>query len=190
MNELALLLRAISFSAQKHRHQTRKGDDPSPYINHPIQVAELMANVGGVEDVSALAAAVLHDTVEDTGTTPEELESLFGNAVRKLVEEVTDDKRLPKLERKRLQVEHARQLSPAAKLIKIADKICNVRDVTENPPAGWPIGRRRQYLEWAEQVVAGCRGTNAPLEVHFDEVLQLAWSKLGKEGQKLRDGPS
>ena len=177
----AILLRAVAFAAEKHRDQRRKGIDASPYINHPIGVADLLANVGGVCDMSTLVAAVLHDTIEDTRTSPEELEAAFGRSVRLLVQEVTDDKRLPKAERKRLQVEHAPHLSLAAKMIKLADKISNVRDVTENPPAAWPIGRRREYLEWAERVVSGCRGVNESLEQYFDATLERARMVVSRE---------
>jgi guanosine-3',5'-bis(diphosphate) 3'-pyrophosphohydrolase len=175
----ARLLDALHFSALKHRHQRRKDRDASPYINHPIEVAHLLASVGGVTDVVVLVAAVLHDTIEDTRTTCEELEHRFGREVRSLVEEMTDDKRLPKEERKRLQVEHARRASHRAKLIKLGDKICNVRDVTHSPPADWSIERRREYLDWTEQVVAGCRGVNAALEQYYDELLRAGRAALG-----------
>jgi guanosine-3',5'-bis(diphosphate) 3'-pyrophosphohydrolase len=179
--DVALLLKAARFSAEKHRSQRRKGGDALPYINHPIEVAYLLANVGGITDLKTLVAAVLHDTVEDTGATFEELEALFGQEVRALVAELTDDKKLPKAERKRLQIEHASRMSAGAKAIKIADKICNVRDVAHNPPAGWSVEARRQYLQWAQKVVAGCRGSNSGLEQRFDEVAQEGWSKLGRE---------
>ena len=115
---------------------------------------------------------MLHDTIEDTKTTPEELEEHFGREVRTLVAEVTDDKNLPKQERKRLQVEHAAGSSIEAKVIKFGDKIANVLDVTGSPPVDWPLERRREYLDWTEQVLAGCRGCNAGLEAYYDEVLK------------------
>ena len=179
MTEVGQLLQAARFSAHKHRYQRRKDKDASPYINHPIEVAELIANVGVVSDLPTLLAAVLHDTVEDTDTNPAELETVFGPQVRSLVEEVTDDKSLPKEERKRLQVDHAHRLSAGAKQIKIADKICNVRDITYTPPPNWSLERRREYLQWAERVVAGCRGSNSSLERRFDEVLREGWLNLG-----------
>ena len=165
------LLRAIHFAADKHRDQRRKDRGASPYINHPIAVAELIATVGGVTDIVVLVGAVLHDTVEDTQTTFEELEARFGPAVRGLVAEVSDDKSLPKQVRKRLQIEHAAGLSERAKLIKLADKISNVVDVTHNPPADWPVSRRREYFDWSAAVVEGCRGVNAALESYFDEMV-------------------
>jgi guanosine-3',5'-bis(diphosphate) 3'-pyrophosphohydrolase len=177
---LATLLDALRFSAVKHRDQRRKDRDASPYINHPIEVAHLLATTGGVTDVTALAAAVLHDTLEDTRTTPAELEERFGPSVRALVEAVTDDKRLPKDERKRRQIAHTAQLPPLAKLIKVADKIANVVDVTHTPPVGWSRERRLEYLAWTEQVVAGCRGTNAPLEQLYDQVLREGRAVLAR----------
>ncbi len=171
MNDTARLLQALQFSAERHRHQRRKDHDASPYINHPIDVATVLAVVGGVADLTTLVAAILHDTIEDTATTPQDLDRLFGPEVRRLVQEMTDDKRLAKTVRKRLQIEHARAASHRAKLIKLGDKICNVRDVTHAPPAGWSVERRREYLDWTEQVVAGCRGANAALEQRFDAAL-------------------
>lgn len=179
MSDAARLLEAVHFSAEKHRDQRRKGVSRAPYINHPIEVAHVLASVGGVTDLTTLLAAILHDTIEDTGTTGEELESRFGREVRLLVEEMTDDKRLPKEERKRLQIAHAAHASPKAKLIKLADKICNVRDVTHAPPADWPHERRVAYLDWTEEVVAGCRGVNTMLERHCDEVLAAGRKVLG-----------
>lgn len=166
------LLHAVGFAAEKHRHQRRKGKDRSPYINHPIAVAEILAHVGSITDLATLQAAILHDTIEDTETSPEELEEIFGAEVRDLVVEVTDDKTLPSAQRKRLQIEHAPHLSRRAKTIKLADKICNVRDVTHEPPEDWPMERRLKYLSWAESVAAGCRGANEKLERYFDDVLQ------------------
>lgn len=179
--EIAQLLQAIEFSAYKHRTQKRKDADASPYINHPIAVATILATIGGVTDLAVLIAAVLHDTLEDTRTTPAELEERFGPEVRALVEEMTDDKSLPKLERKRLQVEHTPQASAKAKLIKLADKIANVRDVTTTPPSDWSLERRREYLDWTERVLAGCRGVNPALEACYDETLVRGRRNLGVE---------
>lgn len=167
----ARLLDALSFAADKHRNQRRKDVAASPYINHPIRVAEILAGPGGVGDEAILMAAILHDTIEDTETTPDELEARFGLEIRRLVEEVTDDKRLPKDERKRLQVEHAPSLSVGAQQIKIADKIANISDVAYDAPDDWGFKRRRAYLDWTEDVVAGCRGCNPKLEQHYNRVL-------------------
>jgi (p)ppGpp synthase/HD superfamily hydrolase len=174
----AQLLSALSFAADKHRGQRRKDREASPYINHPIALAEILAR-HGVTDVVTLMAAVLHDTIEDTETTPEELEQTFGSAVRAVVEEVTDDKTLPKDVRKRLQIEHAPTLSERAKLVKLADKISNVTDVTHNPPHGWDLDRRSAYLEWTAAVVDGCRGVSVELESQYDDVLRQARQALG-----------
>lgn len=169
MNNLPKLLEATTFSAKKHRFQRRKGINAEPYINHPLEVANLIANVGKIEDYDILMAAILHDTVEDTETTAEELTELFGENVCKMVLEVTDDKSLPKHERKLLQIEHAPHLSEGAKLVKLADKISNVRDVMTNPP-DWTEERKAEYVVWAKKVVAGLRGVNKNLEDYFDEL--------------------
>jgi (p)ppGpp synthase/HD superfamily hydrolase len=173
------LLAALTFAADRHRDHRRKGAEGSPYVNHLIEVADILARHGGVRDPVTLQAGVLHDTLEDTLTTPQELESLFGPEVRHVVEEVTDDKRLSTEERKRLQIERAPGLSHRAHLIKIADKISNVVSVARLPPYDWPRERRRNYLEWANRVVAGCRGCNAALESRFDEVLRESRELVG-----------
>jgi guanosine-3',5'-bis(diphosphate) 3'-pyrophosphohydrolase len=164
-----LLLKALAFAAHKHRDQRRKDHAASPYINHPIALANVLWHEGGVKDAAVLAAALLHDTVEDTDTKPRELREEFGDAIAEVVLEVTDDKALPKAERKRLQVEHAGRISRAAKLVKLADKICNVRDAASQPPKHWDLERRRAYFDWAREVVEGMRGVNPHLEAAFDE---------------------
>jgi guanosine-3',5'-bis(diphosphate) 3'-pyrophosphohydrolase len=163
------LVDALAFAADKHRRQRRKDAEASPYINHPIALARVLSVEAGLADARLLAAAVLHDTLEDTETRYEELRERFGKAVAAAVLEVTDDKTLPKEERKRLQIEHAAHISRRAKLVKLADKICNVRDVAANPPHGWPLERRREYFDWAKQVVDRMRGTHRGLERLFDE---------------------
>jgi guanosine-3',5'-bis(diphosphate) 3'-pyrophosphohydrolase len=172
MSETAveLLLRAATFAAEKHKSQLRKNSDATPYINHPLAVADLLAREGRIDDATILIAAILHDTIEDTEATPDELERLFGPGVAGIVAEVTDDKSLPKAERKRLQIQHAPLLSRGAKLVKLADKICNVRDVAEDPPKDWPLERRQEYFDWAKAVVDGLRGASAPLEARFDQL--------------------
>lgn len=174
MNNLAKFIQAASFAAKKHSFQKRKGNDAEPYINHPLEVANMLANVGKVEDFDVLIAAVLHDTIEDTKTTKEEITELFGENVCRMVLEVTDDKTLPKAERKLLQIEHAPHLSTGAQQIKLGDKISNIRDVSQNPPDDWSDERRLQYIEWGEKVVAGLRGANADLEKYFDETVAAA----------------
>jgi guanosine-3',5'-bis(diphosphate) 3'-pyrophosphohydrolase len=145
----------------------------SPYINHPIEVAETLWETGGVRDGTALIAAILHDTIEDTETTPDEIRTLFGEEILKVVLEVTDDKSLPSPVRKQLQIDHAPHISPEAKLVKLADKICNLYDLIHSPPRMWTLRRRQTYLLWTEQVVAGLRGTNLALENRYDELLAL-----------------
>ena len=167
-----LVQKAAQFAAQKHKGQIRKGRDECPYIDHLKSVARVIAEVGGIEDPEILAAAWLHDTLEDTETTPEELEANFGKRVRQLVEEVSDDKSLPKDERKQLQIQHAPKLSIDAVLIKLGDKISNIIDVTNTPPTHWTLERRNYYLDWAEAVINNCPKVNTALEQHFAEVLK------------------
>jgi GTP diphosphokinase / guanosine-3',5'-bis(diphosphate) 3'-diphosphatase len=172
--DFGLFLTALRFSADKHRTERRKDADATPYINHPIQVAELLWTVGGIRETSALIAALLHDTIEDTGTRPDEIRDQFGETVLDLVLEVTDNKSLPKAERKRLQIELAPHKKPLAKCIKLADFICNLQDTDQSPPVNWPLERIQEYLLWTERVVAGLRGANPALEDRYDRVLASA----------------
>lgn len=167
--DLALVLRAAAFAAAKHRDQRRKDAEASPYINHPLALAAILAHEGGIDDAATLAAALLHDTLEDTDTRYEELVAAFGAEVASVVREVSDDKSLSKAERKRLQAEHAAHLSTRAKRVKLADKIANLRDVASAPPAGWPLERRREYFDWAKGVIDALRGVDPGLERVFDE---------------------
>ncbi len=168
VNELGAVIRAMAFAAHKHRDQRRKDIHASPYINHPIALANVLANEAEITDIEVLCAAILHDTVEDSETTPEELEEAFGRPVREIVEDVTDDKTLDKAERKRRQIEHAAHASNKAKLVKLADKICNLRDVSTNPPANWSLQRRQEYYDWAKAVIDNLRGVHGVLEKAFD----------------------
>jgi GTP diphosphokinase / guanosine-3',5'-bis(diphosphate) 3'-diphosphatase len=176
--QIALLISAIKYSADKHRNQRRKGADASPYINHPIDVADILWRIGSVRDIDIIAAAILHDTLEDTDATSGEIEALFGKEVLSLVQEVTDDKTLPKAERKRLQVVNAHHKSAAAKQIKLADKISNINDIGNCPPKEWPLERRLSYLDWADEVVLGLRGVNPALEEHYDEAIRRTRRRL------------
>jgi len=172
--DIVRLARAVDFAARKHRDQRRKGGLAEPYLNHVTEVARLVAEATEGRDPLAVIGALLHDTIEDTETTREELEAEFGPEVAALVGEVTDDKSLEKMERKRLQVETASGKSDRAKLVKIADKISNVNSIVSSPPADWDAGRRLGYVEWAAQVVKGCRGVNPWLEARFEDAYQKA----------------
>jgi GTP diphosphokinase / guanosine-3',5'-bis(diphosphate) 3'-diphosphatase len=169
LNATARLLDAIHFAAQRHRDQRRKDREASPYINHPLALAQLLAVDIGIDDPDVLIAAILHDTVEDTETSLDELRERFGETVASIVAEVTDDKALPKHRRKALQVEHAPHKSPGAALVKLADKICNLRDIASSPPADWSLQRRRDYFDWAKQVIDGLPPVNAPLLALFEQ---------------------
>ena len=167
----AKVLKAVEFAERKHRGQTRKNAAKTPYIAHPIEVARTMAEIGGVTDVDVLAAALLHDTVEDTDTSFDELTQHFGESVARFVAEVTDDKSLPKHERKRVQVAHAKTLSAGATYIKLGDKLSNVHDVIYNAPAGWDPVRRMQYLMWAREVIDSSPDVNRVLRSKFNQLV-------------------
>lgn len=166
---LSQLLEALAFAAHKHRSQRRKDPEKSPYINHPIALARTLVVEGGITDLKTLLAAILHDTVEDTDTTFEEIGAMFGKKVAEVVREVTDDTTLAKPDRKRLQIEHAPHISKRAALVKLADKTSNLRDVASSPPPDWPLARRRAYFDWAKAVVDRLPPVSKPLRAAFDE---------------------
>lgn len=182
-DDFGKILKALQFAARKHRDQRRKGGQHAPYINHPIDVTEILWRVGKVRDVVTLLGALLHDTIEDTDTSPDELRDLFGEEVLSVVLEVTDDKSLPKAERKRLQVASAPHKSARARQIKLADKISNVTEITLDPPMDWSLERRKEYLDWTERVIDGLRGQNPELEALYDQALAQGRRQLAeKEG--------
>ncbi len=172
------LTAALHFAAIKHTDQRRKGDRAEPYFNHLAEVAWTLARHTGGTDPDLVIAGLLHDTLEDTDTTPEELAAAFGADVAALVQEVTDDRTLPRAERKRLQVVNAPHKSPRAKMIKIADKTCNLRAILTSPP-DWPETRRLEYVLWARQVFDGCRGVDAGLEEEFLALYEEGVAALG-----------
>jgi (p)ppGpp synthase/HD superfamily hydrolase len=177
-DHVALVTRAADFAARRHSGQARKGAAREPYLNHLAEVATLLAETADEPDAWLVAAGWLHDTVEDTATEREELAELFGKDVAALVAEVTDDKSLPKAERKRLQIKTAAQKSPGARALKIADKISNIRSLMVSPPDNWARDRLIDYVDWAEKVVAGCRGVNLRLDQLFDQTVAEARKTL------------
>lgn len=167
---IAAIVKAAQFAAEKHKNQRRKDADASPYINHPLALANVLATESGIDNPEVICAALLHDTIEDTNTTADELSALFGSKVASIVLEVTDDKSLDKAVRKEEQVRHAPHISAEAKLVKLADKICNLRDILASPPADWSADRKRAYFDWAARVVNGLRGVHPGLERTFDDL--------------------
>jgi guanosine-3',5'-bis(diphosphate) 3'-pyrophosphohydrolase len=182
--DFAIFLKALRYAAYQHRNQRRKGSSHAPYINHPIGVVDVLWQVGGVREIDTLVAALLHDTIEDTGARPEEIRQQFGEDVLGLVLEVTDDKSLPKAERKHLQVVNAPHKSPRARQIKLADKINNITEITNDPPEDWSLERRREYLDWTRSVIDGLRGQNPALEARYDQALAEALNALAGDEKK------
>jgi len=187
-SEIARLARAWRVAAERHVNQRRKGERAEPYVNHLAEVADLVAEATNGSDPNLVVAAVRHDTIEDTGLTYAELQAQFGTDVADLVAEVTDDTSLPKVERKRRQVDYANKKSARAKLLKLADKTSNLRSIGSSPPADWSLERKRQYLQWARDVAAGLRGANAWLEAQFDEAAKKL--ELLLENQSEQKGTS
>ena len=175
---IRLVSEAAEFAARRHTGQQRKGRGDEPYINHLAEVANLLSKATNGEDPELVAAGWLHDTLEDTETTCEELAQRFGFRVAGLVDECTDDMSLPKSERRQRQIEDAPDKSPGARLIKIADKISNIRARILPDPTADERADLADYTAWAEQVVAGCRGGNATLDAMFDEAVADARSTL------------
>jgi GTP diphosphokinase / guanosine-3',5'-bis(diphosphate) 3'-diphosphatase len=179
-SELSLLALAYRFAAFKHSKQRRKGAGNIPYINHPVEVAELLAKYLKSDDTILLIAAILHDTLEDTDTQPNEIEELFGKEVLLIVQEVTDDMTLPKQIRKNKQIEKAPTLSPRAKLIKIADKTCNINDILKTRRY-WSNRQKIEYVRWAIEVVEKCRNIEPAVDLEFDKAVERAISVLEKK---------
>ncbi|KZC09867.1 PREDICTED: guanosine-3',5'-bis(diphosphate) 3'-pyrophosphohydrolase MESH1 [Dufourea novaeangliae] len=165
---LMLVMKCVNFAAVKHKDQRRKDTEETPYINHPIGVANILIQEGNIYDPPVILAALLHDTVEDTDCTFEQIENEFGKEVCGIVREVTDDKSLPKAERKRLQIENASKRSYKAKLVTLADKLYNLRDIEKATPVGWTAERVKEYFKWSKAVIDGCRKTNFTLERELD----------------------
>ena len=177
------LTRALDFAARKHAGQTRKGAAAEPYVNHLAKVAELLARASDGADPVVVLGGLLHDILEDTETTHAELEEAFGDEVAALVAEVSDDMSLPKSERKRRQIEHARELSTRAKMLKLADKTSNVAAIVSNPPTNWDSAQRLEYVHWAQEVIAHCRGVNQRLEAGFDDACAAAFASIGEQDE-------
>lgn len=165
------IMKTTNFAAVKHKTQLRK-DGITPYINHPINVAYILTEEAGITDTDIIQAALLHDTVEDTDTTFKEIEELFGNRIKSIVAEVTDDKMLSKEIRKQAQIDNAACLSYEAKVIKLADKLSNLRDLETTIPIGWSKERVQEYFEWAAKVVQQLKGTNEKLEILLNKCFQ------------------
>jgi len=176
--DLDNILEAAIFAARKHQGQVRKDQGKSPYVTHPLLVAQAIWQIGRIDEPRTLIAAVLHDTIEDTETEEVEIRDQFGDVILSVVLEVTDDKSLDKMERKRQQVIHAPYLSRPARLIKLADKLINCQDILFSPPEEWTLQRRRNYIQWGADVITKIRGTNAPLETAFDAMLVEAEKEL------------
>jgi len=179
-----LILKALDFAAHKHKHQRRKGEDAVPYINHPIELVTLLWHKGSIRDEVVIAAALLHDTVEDTDTTLDEVEAEFGPDIRRVVDEVTDDKALPKAARKQQQIDHAPHLTEQARLVKLADKIANLKDILVAPPANCSDERKLEYVEWCRAVIDLIRGTHPDLERLFDDVYRQGVQRFGTAKSK------
>ncbi len=175
----SLVIKAAVYAAEKHKYQRRKGFNQVPYINHPLKVSMMLSECDE-EDENILIAAILHDVIEDTDASYEEISREFNKEIADYVVEVTDDKELPYAIRKELQVKIAPTLTVGAKKIKIADKICNIRDIV-NYPLDWSTERKLSYIEWAQQVVSGCRNVNPKLEELFELAINEGLEKLQHE---------
>lgn len=181
---LLLFARALDFAARKHVHQRRKGELAEPYINHLAEVARLLAAATGGRDAALAVAGILHDTLEDTATSYDELAAEFGDEIASLVREVSDDTAKSRTERKRLQILQTAKASKRAKMIKLADKTSNLHSIINSPPRGWDLARKREYVDWARRVAEGCRGVNAYLEEEFDRAWRLGAERFGLTGGK------
>ena len=178
MKEWIMVLKAADAAARWHVHQRRKGAAKEPYINHLLEVASLVAEATGGKDPDLVIAALLHDAIEDCEVPKQLIAETFGDIVANVVAEVTDDKKLPKEERKAIQAETAHKKSDRAKVLKLADKTSNLRTLASSPAPDWSVRRKLEYIEWARKVVDGLRGANAMLEKQFDEAARAAEQSL------------
>ena len=179
-NDILRIVQAMDFTAHKHINQRRKGENQEPYFNHVSQVARILGENTNGPDTELVIAGLLHDTIEDTDTTYDELVSKFGQVVANLVQEATDDKTLEKHVRKQLQIDNSPKKSNQAKQLKIADKISNLWSMQNSPPVDWDEKRKLDYAEWANKVVAGCKGVNSKLDTMLDEAYFEAVRKFGR----------
>ncbi|WVF68949.1 hypothetical protein IAT40_003723 [Kwoniella sp. CBS 6097] len=175
--DLGRFLKTVDFAARKHSCQRRKDVDQTPYINHPIAVANILSSTG-ITDVKVLQAAVLHDTVEDTHTTIEEIAHLFGSDVARIVEECTDNTTLSGQQRKIEQLRSAPFKSREAQQVKLADKIHNLESIRRCPPVGWGIKRIQAYFIWAKQVTDVCASAHPPLAERLQELYETAYTRV------------
>lgn len=174
-DDMHRILDAVAFAAEKHQFQTRKNALRTPYIVHPVAVAYHIVTVGDVRDPDIIIAALLHDTVEDTNTSFDEIRASFGERVERFVRELTDDKSLPKMERKQLQIVHAPHKSAGAAQIKLADKWHNLNDIMNHRPVDWSDERVDAYFKWAARVVNALPWVNAPLKIAVDDTIHRYW---------------
>src|SRR6476646_10349067 len=186
-SELRRLTTALAFAAEAHRNQRRKGATQEPYINHLIEVVDLVASVEG-GDMDVLIAALLHDVLEDTRTGYDDLAAAFGERVARIVQENSDDMTLPKPERRRLRLAGISKKSREARLVKFADIISNLRAIAVSPPAGWSNGRRLGYLNSCRNLVDAGRGSNAEVERIFDDAARAAERTIRAEDLGCMDG--
>lgn len=182
--DMALYNKALAYATKQHDGQTRKGEGEIPYITHPINVTNILYQIGGIRDVEILMAATLHDTIEDTNSDREDIVRLFGERVAGLVCEMTDNKEDPKFKRKLDQIYNTPRKSTEGKCIKLADKIANLTDLAENPPMDWDLERKQNYCTWAHRVVVGARGVNPALEAKFDEAYANAMKVFSDESRE------
>jgi guanosine-3',5'-bis(diphosphate) 3'-pyrophosphohydrolase len=182
MDDLTRVMKAADAAARWHVHQRRKGTAQEPYVNHLLEVAHLVAAATDGREADVVIAALLHDAVEDQDVTAETIAREFGRDVADIVMEVTDDKSLPKAQRKQRQVDSAGHKSRAAKLIKLADKTSNLRAISLSPAPDWSIERRLEYIRWAKQVVAALRGVSPWLEQQFDDAAKRAEESVSPLG--------
>jgi GTP diphosphokinase / guanosine-3',5'-bis(diphosphate) 3'-diphosphatase len=179
-SQIALVVRAVAFAAIKHRDQRRRDGAATPYVNHVIAVADALANEGGIRDAAVICAALLHDVLEKTDASSQELRQLFGMKIADTVAELTDDYSLPKTERKQRQIDAMPGLSREAQQVRLADKLCNLRDVLAGSPVEWSNARKSRYVAHAQRVLCRIDGICPPLERKVTEVLEL-WKARTKQ---------
>uniref|UniRef100_A0A8R1XYA5 Guanosine-3',5'-bis(diphosphate) 3'-pyrophosphohydrolase MESH1 n=1 Tax=Onchocerca volvulus TaxID=6282 RepID=A0A8R1XYA5_ONCVO len=171
INDISLIIKAVDLAARRHRKQRRKDATQTPYVNHPIGVAYILTNEGQITDTATVIAAILHDTVEDTKTTDEEIRRMFGDEIADIVKECTVVKSIKREIRMKSQLEKASKLSRKAKLVQLADKLYNIRDIERCTPCGWTKQHVAEYISFAKDLLSNIRGTHDYLETALDDII-------------------
>jgi len=175
------VLGAAIFATEKHKSQVRSNEKKTPYIIHPIEVADLVMKIGHVYDKDVLITALLHDVMDDTQTTYEQITSLYGTKVSSYLEEMTSKQGLSLKEQKKQQIMQAFRQNPSVAIIKLSDKLSNLKTLATSPPPSWSRDRIDQYFQWAQTVIENLPESNQLLKKAVKNVISDYWEKQAQQ---------